>query len=296
MHLSSKFELDILDCNLVGYMYFTVFQGPSTWWTRSSLVISGLRRPPAQIRGFGPPSGTHHSRTENRSSLAIFGLRRPPAQIPGFGPPSETHHSRTENRSSLVIFGLWRPPAQIRGFGPPSGTVIFGLHLPPVGRSLFLKKNTSFHISPFWPIYTCWSVVQQILSYFKLHMMICCVWTWFPWLPLWFVTCYFTLGVFAPFHFISYVFQVFSTATLFNLISWFVMIWVGTWRHNFIMDDEIMKLDVVHWSLNLVFLTATWFDTFNISYLSLPPSLYLIWVAIVLNCNNLILLCYCYLY
>ena len=105
----------------------------------------------------------------------------------------------------------------------------------------------------------------------KLNMMMCCVWTWFPWLPLWFVTCYFTLGVFAPFHFISYVFQVFSTATLFNLISWFVMIWVGTWRHNFIMDYEIMKLDVVHWSLNLVFLTATWFDTFNISYLSLLP-------------------------
>ena len=105
---------------------------------RSSFVIFGLRRPPAQIPGFGPPSETHHSRTENRSSFVIFGLRRPPAQIRGFGPPSGTHHSRTENRSSLVIFGLRRPPAQIRGFGPPSGTVISGLHLPPVGRSLFL--------------------------------------------------------------------------------------------------------------------------------------------------------------
>ena len=108
-------------------------------------------RPPAQIRGFGPPSGTHPSRTENRSSLAIFGLRRPPAQIPGFGPPSETHHSRTENRSSFVIFGLRRPPAQIRGFGPPSGTVIFGLHLPPVDRSLFLKKTLYFTFHLFDP-------------------------------------------------------------------------------------------------------------------------------------------------
>ena len=49
------------------------------------------------------------------------------------------------------------------------------------------------------------------------------------------------------------------------------MIWVGTWRHNFIMDYEIMKLDVAHWSLSLVFLSATWFDTLNISYLSLLP-------------------------
>ena len=97
------------------------------------------------------------------------------------------------------------------------------------------------------------------------------VWTWFSWLPLWFVTCYLTLVVFVPFHFISAGFQLFSTATLFNLMLWFVVIRVGTWRHNFIMDYEIMKLDVVHWSLNLVFLTATWFDTFNISYLSLLP-------------------------
>ena len=101
-------------------------------------------------------------------------------------------------------------------------------------------------------------------------MCVCCLNLVFL-TAIWFVTCYFTLGVFAPFHFISYVFQVFSTATLFNLISWFVMIWVGTWRHNFIMDYEVMKLDVVHWSLNLVFLTATWFDTFNVSYYSLPP-------------------------
>ena len=144
-------------------------------------------RPPAQNRGFGPPSGTHHSRKENRSSLAIFGLRRPPAQIPGFGPPSETHHSRTENRSSFVIFGLRRPPAQIRGFGPPSGTVIFGLHLPPVGRSLFLKKNTLFHFSHFWPIYTRWSVFQQIV-----FSMLNLIW-WYVVFELGFLDCHFDL-------------------------------------------------------------------------------------------------------
>ena len=127
----------------------------------------------------------------------------------------------------------------------------------------------------------------------------CGVWTWFSWLPLWFVTCYFTLGVFAPFHFISHVFQVFSTATLFNLMSWFVMISVGTWRHNFIMDYEIMKLYVVHWSLNLVFLTATWVDTFNISYLSLSPPPHCIssgWqLFLTATLVNLRWLCYCYL-
>ena len=49
-----------------------------------------------------------------------------------------------------------------------------------------------------------------------------------------------------------------------------LVIWIDTWRYKFIMDYEIMKLDVVHWSLNLVFLTATWFDTFHVLYLSLP--------------------------
>ena len=121
------------------------------------------------------------------------------------------------------------------------------------------------------------------------------VWTWFSWLHRWFVTCHFTLVEFVPFHFISYGFQLFLTATLFNFMILFVMIWIDTWRYNFIMDYEIMKLDVVHWSLNLVFLTATWFDTFNISYFSLPPLTVSHLGAIVLNCNNLILLCYCYL-
>ena len=115
--------------------------------------------------------------------------------------------------------------------------------------------------------------------------MMFCVWTWFSWLPLWFVTCYFTLVVFVPFHFISSGFQLFSTATLLHFVLWFVMIWVGTWRHNFIMDYEIMKLDVVHWSLNW----CSWlqFDLIHLIYLiwACSPSLYLIWVAIVLDCN-----------
>ena len=97
------------------------------------------------------------------------------------------------------------------------------------------------------------------------------VWTWFYWLHLWFVTCYFTLVEFVPFHFVSYGFQLFSTATLFNMMLLFVMIWIDTWRYTFIMDYSIMKLDVVHTSLNLVFLTATSFVTFTLLYLSLSP-------------------------
>ena len=86
---------------------------------------------------------------------------------------------------------------------------------------------------------------------------------------------------------------------LYSTVCYYCYSWVDTWRYNFIMDYEIMKLDVVHSSLNLVFLTATWFVTFALLYLSLPhphftsPGLPLFRTA---TRTNLILLCYCYVH
>ncbi len=88
-----------------------------------------------------------------------------------------------------------------------------------IGRSLLFLKNSVFvSLFLFLSFYVLLSVCGQIFANMKLNIMIVCVWTWFSWLPLWFVTCYFALVVFVPFHF-TYMYSKCSRLPLYS--TWF---------------------------------------------------------------------------
>ncbi len=171
-----------------------------------------------------------------------------------FAPPRGTAHARSDIAFACLRRGFQHRRLLVSAEGHYCFTIIF----------------TLFHLALYSPL--C-SFIQFINRSYKLLNWILWVWGF----KLGFRDCPFDLlhgqSLYLSLFLLtlSHMGSTCSRLQLYSTVCYYCYSWFDTWRYNFIMDYEHMKLDVVHSSLNLVFLTATWFVTFTLLYLSLSP-------------------------
>ena len=131
-----------------GYMYFTIFQGPSTWSTRYSLVISGLRWPPAgprpKFEGLGRPLELIILERKIGLRLSFSGSGGPRPKFQVLGHPLKLIILERRIGLRLSFSGSDGPRPKFEVLGHPLERWFSGSICPQWAGHFFLKKTIYF--------------------------------------------------------------------------------------------------------------------------------------------------------